>query len=59
MELKQKVMNFVDENQEQMFEMLSKLVQINSENFVSHGNEKECALAVQKIYEDFDLIAEY
>ena len=59
MELKQKVLGFIDDHQDEMFEMLSKLVQINSENFVSHGNEKECALSVKKIYEDFGLKTQY
>ena len=59
MELKQKVLGFIDSRQQEMFDMLSKLVQINSENFISHGNEKECALEVKKIYEDFGLTADY
>jgi len=59
MQLKQKVLSFIDEHQDEMFSMLSDLIKINSENFVSHGNEKQCALAVKKIYQDFGLDTQY
>lgn len=59
MDIKQKVLRVIDEHQQEMFNMLSDLIQINSENFVSHGNEKECALAVKKIYEDFGLKTDF
>lgn len=57
--LKQKVLEVIEQRQDEMFKMLSELIQINTENFVSHGNEKECGLAVKKIYEDFGLQTDY
>ena len=39
----QTVFEKIDERQEELFELLSRLVRINSENFSSHGNEREIA----------------
>lgn len=33
----------IDQEKEDLFQLLSNLIQINSENFNSYGNEAECA----------------
>ena len=39
----------IDERKEELFELLSSLVKINSENFMTHGNEKALAEHVNKL----------
>ncbi len=46
--IKNKVLNYIEENKEKLYEILSELIKINSENFGTNGNEKEMAEYVAK-----------
>ena len=46
--IKSKVLNYIEENRNRLFEILSELIKINSENFGTDGNEKEMAELVAK-----------
>lgn len=39
---RQTLMDLIDQRQEELFDLLGRLIRINSENFGSHGNEVEC-----------------
>ena len=39
----------IEEQKEELFQLLSGLVQINSENFITYGNEKEIAEKIHKM----------
>lgn len=58
MDSEQRVLNYMDENRQELFECLSDLLKINTENFITHGNEEECADAVKKLYEGIGLETE-
>ena len=45
---KNKVLNYIEVNKNRLFEMLSELIKINSENFGTNGNEKAMAEIVAK-----------
>lgn len=45
----QSVFSRIDQRKEELFDLLSRLVQINSENFSSHGNEKEIAAYIHDL----------
>lgn len=57
MDIKQ-ICKLIDERKEELFELLSNLVKINSENFVTSGNEEECARYIYKLCEDLGLEAD-
>lgn len=57
MEIK-RICELIDERREELFELLSSLVKINSENFITHGNEKEIAEHVHKLCCDLGLDSE-
>ena len=40
---KNDIFNLIDERKEELFELLSSFIKINSESFKSHGNEEELA----------------
>ena len=48
MEIK-RICELIDERREELFELLSAMVRINSENFSTHGNEKEMAEYLYKL----------
>lgn len=48
----------IDAKKETLFDILSKLVKINSENFGSYGNEKECAEFIYKLCKELGMEAE-
>ncbi len=52
------VCNLIDENKKELFELLSSLVKINSENYTTHGNEKEIAEYIYKLCLDLGLESE-
>jgi len=54
-DLQQKVLSYIDENQERLFQHLLDVLAIRSENFISHGDEKPCAEFVQKVWEGLGL----
>ena len=45
----------IEERKEELFQLLSSLVKIDSQNFSSHGNEKEVAEYVHKLCLDMGL----
>ncbi len=45
----------IDEKQNELFTLLSKLIQINSENFNTHGNEKPCAEYIHELCKELGL----
>lgn len=51
----QKIFSMIDERKEELFELLSSLVKINSENFSSHGNEKDVAQFVHNYCRELGL----
>ena len=57
MEIK-RICQLIDERKEELFELLSSLVKINSENFMTHGNEKELAEHVNKLCLELGLESE-
>lgn len=48
----------IDSNKEELFTLLGSLIQINSENFGTHGNEAECANFIRKYCEELGYAAE-
>ena len=54
MEIK-RICQIIDERKNELFELLSSLIKINSENFMSHGNEKELAEHVHKLCAELGL----
>ena len=50
-----RIFNLIDERKEELFELLSSFVKINSENFEYKGNEEELAKEIHKICEGLGL----
>lgn len=48
MEIKD-ICNLIEERKEELFKLLSGLIRINSENFGTYGNEKECAEYIHEL----------
>ena len=57
MDIKQ-ICNLIDSNKQELFELLSSLVKINSENHTTYGNEEEIAKFVYKVCQDLGLESE-
>lgn len=57
MEIK-RICELIEARKEELFELLSSLVKINSENFMTHGNEKELAEHVHKLCSELGLESE-
>lgn len=51
----QDVFNLIEERKEELFELLSSFVKVNSENFETSGNEEELARIVYKICNELGL----
>ncbi len=49
------ICNLIEEKQEELYELLSRLVKINSEGCTTGGNEEECARYIQSICADLGL----
>ena len=49
--LKQLLYKKIEADKDELFALLGSLIQINSENFGSHGNEKACAEYVKNYKE--------
>ena len=52
------ICQLVEDRKEELFELLCSLIRINSENFMTHGNEKELALHVDKLCRELGLESE-
>ncbi len=46
------ICSLIEERKEELFTLLSGLVQINSEGFPSYGNEEECARYIDKLFRE-------
>ena len=57
MEIKD-ICKLIEERKDELFKLLSDLVKINSENFVSYGNEEECARYIYDLCEEMGLEAD-
>ena len=57
MDVKQ-LCDLIDERKEELFELLCSLIKINSENFLSYGNEEECAKFIHKLCMELGLDSE-
>lgn len=53
-----RICELIDERKGELFELLSSLIKINSESFITHGNEKELAEAVHKMCLELGLESE-
>ena len=51
----QTVFQLIDDRKEELFQLLSSLVQIDSQNFSTHGNEKEICQYIHKLCLDMGL----
>ncbi|MBQ4528405.1 MAG: M20 family metallopeptidase [Clostridia bacterium] len=54
-----KICDIIEERQDELFTLLSKLININSESFVSHGNEEECARFIYNYCKDLELECDF
>ncbi len=54
----EKALRYIEENRKQLFDCLSDLLGFDSQNFISHGNEKPCAEYIQQLYLDLGLETE-
>ncbi|HHW31757.1 MAG TPA: M20 family metallopeptidase [Clostridiaceae bacterium] len=57
-DLHEKLINAIEERKDELFNILSKLIQTNSENFGSYGNELECAQYILKLFQDMGVQAD-
>lgn len=49
------VNQLIEERKEELFSLLCRLIRINSENFATHGNEKECAEFIAELCRELEL----
>lgn len=49
-ETEQSVLTALDGQQELLFDTLSQLLRANSENFITHGNERQCTDILERLY---------
>ena len=52
------VNNLIDEKKDELFQLLSKLIQFNSENFATYGNEAACAEYIAKLCKELGMEAD-
>ena len=55
---KKLISELIEERKEELFELLSSLIKINSENFRTYGNEEEIAKYIQNLCDDLNLETE-
>ncbi len=48
----QTICSLIDKHQDELYQMLSNLIKINSENFGNGGNEEECARYIHKLCQE-------
>ncbi|MBQ5840866.1 MAG: M20 family metallopeptidase [Clostridia bacterium] len=49
------ICRLVEERKEELFSLLSELIKINSESFISHGNEAACAQRIHEMCKELEL----
>lgn len=52
------ICSLIEKNKEELYDLLCSLIRINSENYSSYGNEKECAEYIKKLCEELGLETE-
>lgn len=52
------ICSIIDDRKEELFEILSNLIKINSENFSAYGNEEECARYIYDMCKEMGLEAD-
>lgn len=57
MEVKQ-LCNLIDNRKNELYDLLCKLIRINSESFADYGNEEECARYIYQLCNELDLDTE-
>ena len=50
-----KLCNLIDSRKDELFELLSQLIKINSESFITHGNEEKCARYIYELCQEIGL----
>ena len=53
-----KICELIDKRKEELYELLSDLIKVNSESFISYGNEKELALRIHEMCLELGLESE-
>lgn len=53
--MKQRILQMIDDRKEELYNLLSDLLKINSENFAYYGNEEECARFVKAYCDDLGI----
>ena len=53
-----KISNIIENRKEELFNLLSELIKINSESFGSYGNEEECARYIYNLCRELNLESE-
>ncbi|HCS74881.1 MAG TPA: hypothetical protein DIW17_13525 [Clostridiales bacterium] len=56
--LEKNVQDYIDENSDELFRILSELIQFDSQNFRTDGREQKCAEYVEKLYHNLNLETE-
>lgn len=58
MDLEKQLTEYIERNQDSLYDCLSKLIQRESQNFIQDGNERNCAELVRQMYLDLGLQTE-
>lgn len=53
------ILNLIEERKEELFDLLSKLINLNSESFLSHGNEENCARYIHSFCQKLGLESDF
>ena len=49
------ILALIEERKDELFDMLSKLIKLNSESYLCHGNEKNCAKYIHSLCQELGL----
>ena len=58
-ELERNVIEFIEKNSDELFRVLSELIQIDSQNFRNDGREQKCAEYVRDLYQNLGLEVDF
>jgi len=56
--LEERILDYLDNNQDRLYELLSKLIKIDSQNYITHGDEYRCRELILSEYKKLELYAE-
>lgn len=57
-QMEQNVLQYLDDHKQDLFDLMSRLLQIDSQNYVNHGDEENCAPLLLEEFEKLGLEAE-